>query len=148
MGILITTAMKIALLLLGLAAAVSVQGEAWCRCGLFITMPDEQEMVYAINDIVIQSCYDVAEMCKTGCASQLNALTNNGDLWYVTASNETVGQIICTALATAEHHQHHYIHNHYAYGYHGVCAGPWEYSDFKSQQMLCCDDGVHAHCIS
>ncbi|XP_066971876.1 uncharacterized protein [Macrobrachium rosenbergii] len=140
--------MKVALLLLGLAAAVLVQGEPWCRCGVFITFSDEEEMVYAIDDIAIESCDDVAETCKNGCASQINALTNNGDLWYVTPSNVTVGQIICTKLATAHHHHHHYVHNHYAYGYYGVCAGPWEYAEVVTQQMLCCEDGEHAHCIS
>ncbi|XP_068234033.1 uncharacterized protein [Palaemon carinicauda] len=138
--------MKTILVLFALVAAVVAQKEPWCRCGIFINFSDHQELVYTLENIIIDDCVASAETCKTSCAAEINEFTNDGDLWSLASSGETVGQEICTKMAAAEHHSHHYIHNRNVYGYFGLCAGPWEYADVKSQQMLCCEDGVHAHC--
>ncbi|XP_037788426.1 uncharacterized protein LOC119583799 [Penaeus monodon] len=136
--------MKVLLLVFAIVAAVSAQTEPRCRCAAFITFEFDEMMVYEAPEIAIDSCQDDAGQCKTACLTELNTLSNNGDLWLVQENGVTVGQSICSFLAN---YNINWIVNHRVYGYFEVCGGPWEYAEFASQQLLCCDAGEHDHCI-
>ncbi|XP_069987035.1 uncharacterized protein [Penaeus vannamei] len=136
--------MKVLLLAFALVASVSAQTEPFCRCAAFVTYKNSEVMVYEAPKVIIDSCQDDAEQCKEACVTELNTLSNNGDLWLLQESGVTVGQTICSRLAD---HFVFWISNHRVYGYYEVCGGPWEYTEFASQQLLCCEGGKHEHCI-
>ncbi|XP_064096412.1 uncharacterized protein LOC135208219 [Macrobrachium nipponense] len=137
--------MKVALLLLATLAAVSAQSEPWCRCAAFVTYEYTEMMVYEAPEVTIDSCQDDVKQCKNRCSKELAELTNDGDLWSLTAEGITVGQHICSNLLR---HLIYFLHNHKIYGYYEVCGGAWQYAGVMSQQMLCCNGGKHEHCIS
>merc|ERR1711915_117234 len=135
-----------ALILLALVAGASAQGTgAWCRCAAFITFENTEFMVYESAEVPIDDCQDDAKQCKNACTAQINELSDNGNLWYLQESGETVGQTICSDLASPFVP---FVHNHYVYGYFEVCGGAWEYTGIASTQQLCCNGGKHEHCIS
>ncbi|XP_069987038.1 uncharacterized protein [Penaeus vannamei] len=137
--------MKVLLLVFALVAAVSAQTEPWCRCAAFVTYEHSEIMVFEAPEVTIDSCVDDAKQCKRACATELNTLSNNGDLWFMQENGLTVGQDICSYLAG---HFFFWMRNHRVYGYYEVCGGAWEYAGVESQQMLCCDGGKHEHCIA
>ncbi|XP_064096480.1 uncharacterized protein LOC135208307 [Macrobrachium nipponense] len=76
---------------------------------------------------------------------KLNAISNGGDLWHMCEDGVTVGQHVCDSLVGLFHH---FVQNHYVYGYYEICGGAWQYTGLSSKQMLCCEGGQHVHCIS
>ncbi|KAK7077175.1 hypothetical protein SK128_018605 [Halocaridina rubra] len=137
--------MKVLLLLLATVALASVQSEGWCRCAAFVTYEHSEIMVYESDEIQIDNCVDDAKQCKNACVNQMNTESNNGDLWYLDASGQTIGQQICTYLADR---WFFFLHNHRVYGYYEICGGAWQYTGIASQQMLCCNGGKQEHCVT
>ncbi|XP_068234037.1 uncharacterized protein [Palaemon carinicauda] len=137
--------MKVVLLLLAAIAAANAELEPWCRCAAFVNYEFVQMMVFETADVIIDSCDADVDKCRSRCAEQLNEASNNGDLWYMTEDGITVGQYLCSYLMR---HLVTYFYNNVVYGYYEVCGGAWQYADVKSQQMLCCNGGEHAHCLT
>ncbi|XP_027227469.2 uncharacterized protein [Penaeus vannamei] len=118
---------------------VSAQTEPWCRCALFVSTEHTEWMVYELPEVVITDC-ESHNQCKNRCTREFNEMTNNMDLWS-TVNNATVGSYLCQNVE-------HFIHNKYVHAYYEMCGGPWEYAGLDSQQMLCCYQGQHEHCVS
>merc|ERR1711911_131025 len=137
--------MRVLVLLLAMAAAASAQSEGWCRCAAFVTYEHSEIMVFESPEVPITDCVDDAKQCQTKCVAELNELSDNGNLWYLTEQGITVGQQVCTYLAE---HWFFIMHNHRVYGYYEVCGGAWQYTGVASQQMLCCTGGKHEHCVT
>jgi len=127
------------------AAANAQELEVWCRCAAFATYSDSQKMVWEGDEVSATTCDSSVNECRDACAAQINAGSNNGDLWYVTEVGTTVGQQICESLVALDSQ---YVHNHRIYGYFQLCGGPWEYAGVASQQSLCCTNGQQKHCIN
>ncbi|XP_042863733.1 uncharacterized protein LOC122248018 isoform X2 [Penaeus japonicus] len=133
------------LALTALVAVASVSSEeAWCRCGLFVSSPNAEIMVYELPEVDVTSC-DNHNQCKNRCIKEFNEMTNDMDLWSTVDGGDTIGQYICQNLY---HNFLIFIHNSYVHAYYEMCGGPWEYAGLDSQQMLCCNVGQHEHCIS
>ncbi|XP_068234028.1 uncharacterized protein [Palaemon carinicauda] len=138
--------MKIAIVLLALVAAACAaqNGEAWCRCGAFLTYRDTQALAYELPEITIDYC-DQHNRCKNECITAIDEFSHYGDLWAMTPEGKTVGQLICENLTGIDWTG---VHNHRVYGYYEVCGGPWEYTGQASPDMLCCSENLQVHCLN
>ncbi|KAK7077174.1 hypothetical protein SK128_018604 [Halocaridina rubra] len=112
--------MKVLLFVLAAIASASAQSEGWCRCAAFVTYQYTEMMVYESAEIPIDNCVDDAKQCKNACTTQLNTMSDSGNLWYLTTTGTTVGQNVCTYLAD---HWVFFVHNHRVYGYYEICGG-------------------------
>merc|ERR1712126_16301 len=140
-----TSTMKVLVFLLA-AIVASVSGqEAYCRCAAFTTHEHSELRVYEGPTLPVTSCDTDHDLCKDSCYDYLDELTDGGDLWRIQQDGQTVGQHICSYMAS---HFIFFIHNKMAYGYYEFCGGAWEYSGVASQQKLCCNGGRHDHCIT
>ncbi|XP_042223222.1 uncharacterized protein LOC121867371 [Homarus americanus] len=108
-----------------------------------VSSRDTEMMVLELPAVNITDCQS-HNQCQNRCTKEISDMTNNMDLWS-TMGDDTVGQDFCTELYS---HFFFFVHNSYVHGYYEMCGGPWEYTGLDSQQMLCCDMGQQAHCVS
>merc|ERR1711872_219428 len=139
------TTMKIFQTLAALALVASVSAlDPFCRCGIFVSTPSFELMVEELPQLPLDSCDDV-DMCKQSCIDEVGKMTNDLDIWSLAEDGETVGQHICQS---AWHYAFMpFIHNSLVHAYFEVCGGPFEFTGLDSESKLCCNFGVHEHCI-
>merc|ERR1712002_112969 len=127
------------------AAVAIAQTEPYCRCTGMVSSEHAEWLVYELPSVNITDCDTSGhDQCQYRCRKEFNEMSNNGDLWSV-VEGETVGQYVCADLKS---NFVFWIYNSYIHVYYEVCGGPWEYTGLDSQQMLCCSNGEHKHCIS
>merc|ERR1711872_1119576 len=125
------TTMKFFQTLAALALVASVSAlDPFCRCGIFVSTPSFELMVEELPQLPLDSCDD-KDLCKQSCIDEVGKMTN--------------GQHICQS---AWHYAFMpFIHNSLVHAYFEVCGGPFEFTGLDSESKLCCNFGVHEHCI-
>ncbi|XP_076056409.1 uncharacterized protein LOC143034352 [Oratosquilla oratoria] len=131
--------MKACAVLFVLLFAAGAQGFSNCRCGLFTNKSFGESMLYEMPGIDVGSCESHFQ-CKTLCENEFNQLTNDGDLYTIMNDGITsIGQFLCQEYGRD-------LDNQYVYNYYELCSGPWEYTEQRSQQPLCCRNGEEYAC--
>ncbi|XP_027219191.2 uncharacterized protein [Penaeus vannamei] len=131
--------------LVALSTALGQREDVWCRCALMVDSDPMLYMVYDLGEAFIEACSE-HDRCKNRCYDKIRAATNEMDLWSHDDSGFTIGSNICQYLFSSYNVDQ--FNNKYVHGYYQVCGGPWEYTFQDSQQMLCCNMGIHEHCIT
>ncbi|XP_042877813.1 uncharacterized protein LOC122256905 [Penaeus japonicus] len=135
------TILLIAAVLAGVSSATGT--DSWCTCSLMVNYENMIVMVYKFPEEDLSTCTD-DDTCKLKCRNVIETQTNTIDLWGLDPHGHTVGSHICEFLYDTE--KIPFVFNKIVHGYYQVCGGPWVYTDQDSEDMLCCDLGIHEHC--
>merc|ERR1712243_30707 len=114
-----------------------------CHCGVFITLEEAEDEIFHYHPLEDLEDCDLVEQCMADCSEEWLMQSSNGDLTYVLANGNTLGEELCVG---ANDLGHPLVEHAIPLVYSRMCEGGWAPTGDQGNDYLCCDGGHQIPC--